>query len=158
MSGRLIRARFLACPAASAQDRIPDRPPVLITQNEPISRIRHARLRFPLSSAAKFPAALRKLTQTFGDNGPVLVSMAAHTPPGSAANRSQPILKGLTMQTPIETNALYLVVSAVPLLHGLDRDIVDPSILMTTAWLLAATFAACHLLRRRTDRSPAAES
>jgi hypothetical protein len=84
--------------------------------------------------------------------------MAAHTPPGSAANRSQPNLKDLTMQTPIETNALYLVVSAVPLLHGLDRDLVDPSILMTTAWLLAATFAACHLLRRRTDRSPAAES
>ena len=62
------------------------------------------------------------------------------------------------MQTPIETNALYLVVSAVPLLHGLDRDIVDPSILMTTAWLLAATFAACHLLKRRAHRNPATGS
>lgn len=62
------------------------------------------------------------------------------------------------MNTPIETNALYLVISAVPLLHGLDRDLVDPSILMTTAWLLAATFAACHILRRKTDRSPTAAS
>ena len=61
------------------------------------------------------------------------------------------------MQTPIETNALYLVVSAVPLLHGLDRDIVDPSVLMTTAWLLGATFAACHLLRRRTGSDPATQ-
>jgi hypothetical protein len=62
------------------------------------------------------------------------------------------------MQTPIETNALYLAVSAVPLLHGLDRDLVDPSILMTTAWLLAATFAACHLLRRKTGRGTVTES
>jgi hypothetical protein len=62
------------------------------------------------------------------------------------------------MHTPVETNALYLVVSAVPLLHGLDRDLVDPSILMTTAWLLAATFTACHLLRRRSVRNQVVES
>ncbi|NQV26899.1 MAG: hypothetical protein HQ518_21325 [Rhodopirellula sp.] len=58
------------------------------------------------------------------------------------------------MQTSIETNALYLVISAIPLLHGLDRDLVDPSILMTAAWLLAATFTACHLLKCRTRRTP----
>ena len=60
------------------------------------------------------------------------------------------------MKTPVETNALYLIVAAVPLLHGLDRDFVDPSILMTTAWLLAVTFAACHLLRRNNDRGTTA--
>jgi hypothetical protein len=29
------------------------------------------------------------------------------------------------MKTPVETNALYLIVAAIPLLHGLDRDFVD---------------------------------
>jgi len=56
------------------------------------------------------------------------------------------------MKTPVETNALCLIVAAIPPLHGLDRDFVDPSILMTTAWLLAVTFAACHLLRRNNDQ------
>lgn len=58
------------------------------------------------------------------------------------------------MQTPVETNALYLVISAVPLLHGLDRDLVDPAILMTTAWCLAMTFTAFHLFKRRSDHRP----
>jgi hypothetical protein len=75
MSGRLIKARFLACPTASAQDRIPERRRARITQNAPISRIRHARLRFLLSSATKFPSAARNLSQTFGSNtaGPDLI-------------------------------------------------------------------------------------
>lgn len=59
------------------------------------------------------------------------------------------------MQTPVETNALYLVISAVPLLHGLDRDLVDPATLMTTAWCLAMTFATFHLIRRRTHHRTA---
>lgn len=68
MSGRLIKARFLACPTASAQDRIPDRRRAGITQNAPILRIRHAILGFLLSSAPKFPSAARNLSQTFGSN------------------------------------------------------------------------------------------
>ena len=61
-----------------------------------------------------------------------------------------------TVKMPVETNALCLIVAAIPMLHGLDRDFVDPSILMTTAWLLAVTFAACHLLRRNNDRGTTA--
>ncbi|MFT5322753.1 MAG: hypothetical protein ACI8P0_000594 [Planctomycetaceae bacterium] len=55
---------------------------------------------------------------------PALTVLAATIPPIRNPVLPQEV-EELTMQTPIETNALYLVVSAVPLLHGLDRDIVD---------------------------------
>lgn len=69
MSGRLIKARFLACTTSSAQDRIPDRQPVLVTRNAPIPWIRHVELRFLPNSTANFPASFRKLRQNFSRNG-----------------------------------------------------------------------------------------
>lgn len=151
MSGRSIKARFLACPTSSAQDRIRDRRTQRVVQDRPISRIRHVKLRFLPNSTPKFRAARRKLTQNFSRNCRVLTPSRGVLPPGQRPIVLFHLLEDLAMKTPVETNALYLIVAAIPLLHGLDRDFVDPSILMTTAWLLAATFAACHLLRRNND-------
>lgn len=51
------------------------------------------------------------------------------------------------MHIPLEAQALYLLVTAVPLLQYLNGA-AGPGLLMTAAWVLAATFGGCQLVSR----------
>lgn len=55
------------------------------------------------------------------------------------------------MDTPLEAHGLYLLITAVPLLQLLNGDVAS-SVLMTTAWLLAGSFAGWQLIARFTHR------
>ena len=56
------------------------------------------------------------------------------------------------MQASLESSALYVLVAAVPLLQNMDAGMASPSVLMTTAWCLAAAFGGWMVLSRRARR------
>ena len=45
-----------------------------------------------------------------------------------------------------ETSALYLMTSAVTLLVALEGRVAEPSLLITTGWVLGMTFAICRFV------------
>lgn len=45
-----------------------------------------------------------------------------------------------------ETSALYLTTSAVTLLVAMGGNVADPSLLITTGWVLGMTFAICRFV------------
>lgn len=57
------------------------------------------------------------------------------------------------MPASIESSALYMLITAVPLVQRFDSSFISPALLLTTAWCLGVSYGVWQLLLRRSRKS-----